>query len=248
MLLIPAIDLKDGQCVRLKQGDLDRATIFSDNPGQMAGHWKSQGARRLHVVELNGAVAGRVKNESAIKSIIKAAGNEMPVQIGGGIRDLDTIERMLDDGASFVVIGTAAVKNPGLLQDACVAFPGHIIVSIDAKDGKVATDGWSKLSGHEVIDLAMKFEDYGVDSILYTDIGRDGMLTGVNAEATLKLAQSVSVPVIASGGIANMSDIDTLCALEDDGVTAAILGRSLYEGHIDFKKAQDRADELSAKT
>ncbi len=248
MLLIPAIDLKDGQCVRLKQGDLDRATIFSDNPGQMAGHWKSQGARRLHVVDLNGAVAGRVKNESAIKSIIKAAGNEMPVQIGGGIRDLDTIERMLDDGASFVVIGTAAVKNPGLLQDACVAFPGHIIVSIDAKDGKVATDGWSKLSGHEVIDLAMKFEDYGVDSILYTDIGRDGMLTGVNAEATLKLAQSVSVPVIASGGIANMSDIDTLCALEDDGVTAAILGRSLYEGHIDFKKAQDRADELSAKT
>ena len=248
MLLIPAIDLKDGQCVRLKQGDLDRATIFSDNPGQMAGHWKSHGARRLHVVDLNGAVAGRVKNESAIKSIIKAAGNEMPVQIGGGIRDLDTIERMLDDGASFVVIGTAAVKNPGLLQDACVAFPGHIIVSIDAKDGKVATDGWSKLSGHEVIDLAMKFEDYGVDSILYTDIGRDGMLTGVNAEATLKLAQSVSVPVIASGGIANMSDIDTLCALEDDGVTAAILGRSLYEGHIDFKKAQDRADELSAKT
>ena len=248
MLLIPAIDLKDGQCVRLKQGDLDRATIFSDNPGQMAGHWKSQGARRLHVVDLNGAVAGRVKNEAAIKSIIKAAGNEMTVQIGGGIRDLDTIERMLDDGASFVVIGTAAVKNPGLLQDACVAFPGHIIVSIDAKDGKVATDGWSKLSGHEVIDLAMKFEDYGVDSILYTDIGRDGMLTGVNAEATLKLAQSVSVPVIASGGIANMSDIDTLCALEDDGVTAAILGRSLYEGHIDFKKAQDRADELSAKT
>jgi phosphoribosylformimino-5-aminoimidazole carboxamide ribotide isomerase len=248
MLLIPAIDLKDGQCVRLKQGDLDRATIFSDNPGQMAGHWKAQGARRLHVVDLNGAVAGRVKNESAIKSIIKAAGTEMPVQIGGGIRDLDTIERMLDDGASFVVIGTAAVKNPGLLQDACVAFPGHIIVSIDAKDGKVATDGWSKLSGHEVIDLAMKFEDYGVDSILYTDIGRDGMLTGVNAEATLKLAQSVSVPVIASGGIANMNDIDTLCTLEQDGVTAAILGRSLYEGHIDFKKAQERADKLSAKT
>ncbi len=248
MLLIPAIDLKDGQCVRLKQGDLDRATIFSDNPGQMAGHWKAQGARRLHVVDLNGAVAGRVKNESAIKSIIKAAGTEMPVQIGGGIRDLDTIERMLDDGASFVVIGTAAVKNPGLLQDACVAFPGHIIVSIDAKDGKVATDGWSKLSGHEVIDLAMKFEDYGVDSILYTDIGRDGMLTGVNAEATLKLAQSVSVPVIASGGIATMNDIDTLCTLEQDGVTAAILGRSLYEGHIDFKKAQERADTLSAKT
>ena len=248
MLLIPAIDLKDGQCVRLKQGDLKDATVFSDKPGEMAAHWKAQGARRLHVVDLNGAVAGRVKNESAIKAIIKSAGDEMPVQIGGGIRDLDTIERMLDDGASFVVIGTAAVKNPGLLQDACVAFPGHIIVSIDAKDGKVATDGWSKLSGHEVIDLAMKFEDYGVESILYTDIGRDGMLTGVNLEATLKLAQSVSVPVIASGGIASMKDIDALCKIEDEGVTAAILGRSLYEGHIEFKKAQKRADERAAKS
>jgi phosphoribosylformimino-5-aminoimidazole carboxamide ribotide isomerase len=248
MLLIPAIDLKDGQCVRLKQGDLKDATVFSDKPGEMAAHWKTLGARRLHVVDLNGAVAGRVKNESAIKAIIKSAGNEMPVQIGGGIRDLDTIERMLDDGASFVVIGTAAVKNPGLLQDACVAFPGHIIVSIDAKDGKVATDGWSKLSGHEVIDLAMKFEDYGVESILYTDIGRDGMLTGVNLEATLKLAQSVSVPIIASGGIASMKDIDALCKIEDEGVTAAILGRSLYEGHIEFKKAQKRADELASKS
>jgi phosphoribosylformimino-5-aminoimidazole carboxamide ribotide isomerase len=247
MLLIPAIDLKDGQCVRLKQGDLKDATVFSDKPGEMAAHWKRLGARRLHVVDLNGAIAGRVKNESAIKSIIKTAGDDMPVQIGGGIRDLDTIERMLDDGASYVVIGTAAVKNPGLLQDACVAFPGHIIVSIDAKDGKVATDGWSKLSGHEVIDLAKKFEDYGVESILYTDIGRDGMLTGVNLEATLKLAQSISIPVIASGGIASMKDIDALCAVEAEGVTAAILGRSLYEGHIDFKKAQKRADELAEK-
>jgi phosphoribosylformimino-5-aminoimidazole carboxamide ribotide isomerase len=245
MLLIPAIDLKDGQCVRLKQGDLADATIFSDHPGEMAKRWRSLGARRLHVVDLNGAIAGRPKNESAIKAIIKAAGDEMPVQIGGGIRDLDTIERFLDDGASFIVIGTAAVKNPGLLQDACVAFPGHIIVSIDAKDGKVATDGWSKLSGHEVIDLAKKFEDYGVESILYTDIGRDGMLTGVNLEATVKLAQSVAIPVIASGGIASMKDIEDLCAVASEGVEAAILGRSLYEGHIDFEKAQKRADELS---
>ena len=245
MLLIPAIDLKDGQCVRLKQGDLRDATIFSDKPAEMAAHWKSQGARRLHVVDLNGAVAGRPKNEAAIKAIIKAAGGEMPVQIGGGIRDLDTIERFLDDGASYVVIGTAAVKNPGLLQDACVAFPGQIVVSIDAKDGKVATDGWSKLSGHEVIDLAQKFEDYGVEAILYTDIGRDGMLTGVNLEATVKLAQSVSVPVIASGGIASIKDIEALCAVEQEGITAAILGRSLYEGHIDFQKAQKRADSLS---
>ena len=247
MLLIPAIDLKDGQCVRLKQGDLKDATIFSDNPADMARQWREQGARRLHVVDLNGAVAGRPKNESAIRAIMKAAGDLMPVQIGGGIRDLDTIERFLDDGASYVVIGTAAVKNPGLLQDACVAFPGHIIVSIDAKDGKVATDGWSKLSGHEVIDLAKKFEDYGVESILYTDIGRDGMLTGVNIEATVALAQAVSVPVIASGGIASMKDIDALCKVEPEGVTAAVLGRSLYEGHIDFQKAQKRADELAKK-
>ncbi|MEN9771452.1 MAG: hypothetical protein RJA58_95 [Pseudomonadota bacterium] len=247
MLLIPAIDLKDGQCVRLKQGDMKDATIFSDNPADMARQWREQGARRLHVVDLNGAVAGRPKNESAIRAIMKAAGELMPVQIGGGIRDLDTIERFLDDGASYVVIGTAAVKNPGLLQDACVAFPGHIIVSIDAKDGKVATDGWSKLSGHEVIDLAKKFEDYGVESILYTDIGRDGMLTGVNIEATVALAQAVSVPVIASGGIASMKDIDALCKVEPEGVTAAVLGRSLYEGHIDFQKAQKRADELAKK-
>jgi phosphoribosylformimino-5-aminoimidazole carboxamide ribotide isomerase len=247
MLLIPAIDLKDGQCVRLRQGDLKDATVFSDNPSEMATQWRKQGARRLHIVDLNGAVAGKVKNESAIKAIIRAAGEEMPVQIGGGIRDLDTIERMLDDGASYVVIGTAAVKNPGLLQDACVAFPGHIIVSIDAKDGKVATDGWSKLSGHEVIDLAKKFQDYGVESILYTDIGRDGMLSGVNVEATLKLAQSVSIPVLASGGIASMKDIDDLCGIESEGVMGAILGRSLYEGHIDFQKAQKHADELAAK-
>ncbi len=247
MLLIPAIDLKDGQCVRLKQGDLKDATIFSDNPADMARQWRDQGARRLHVVDLNGAVAGRPKNESAIRASMKAAGDLMPVQIGGGIRDLDTIERFLDDGASYVVIGTAAVKNPGLLQDACVAFPGHIIVSIDAKDGKVATDGWSKLSGHEVIDLAKKFEDYGVESILYTDIGRDGMLTGVNIEATVALAQAVSVPIIASGGIASMKDIDALCKVEPEGVTAAVLGRSLYEGHIDFQKAQKRADDLAKK-
>jgi phosphoribosylformimino-5-aminoimidazole carboxamide ribotide isomerase len=196
--LIPAIDLKDGQCVRLRQGDLTDATVFSDDPAEMARQWITQGARRIHVVDLNGAVAGRPKNEPALRDIILAAG-DIPVQVGGGIRDLETIERMLDDGVSYAVIGTAAVKNPGLLKDACAAFMGHIIVSIDAKDGRVATDGWSKLSGHEVIDLARKFEDDGVEAILYTDIGRDGMLTGVNLEATVKLAQSVKIPVIASG-------------------------------------------------
>jgi phosphoribosylformimino-5-aminoimidazole carboxamide ribotide isomerase len=243
--LIPAIDLKDGQCVRLRQGDLTDATIFSDDPGEMARQWITQGARRIHVVDLNGAVAGRPKNEPALRDIIRAAG-DIPVQVGGGIRDLETIERMLDDGVSYAVIGTAAVKNPGLLKDACAAFMGHIIVSIDAKDGRVATDGWSKLSGHEVIDLARKFEDDGVEAILYTDIGRDGMLTGVNLEATVKLAQSVKIPVIASGGIAGLADIEALCAVEAEGVMGAILGRALYEGRLDFAQAQALADKFQA--
>ena len=173
-------------------------------------------------------------------------GNAVPVQVGGGIRDLDTIERLLDDGASFVVIGTAAVKNPGLLKDACAAFPGQVIVSIDAKDGKVATDGWSKLSGHEVIDLARKFEDDGVDAVLYTDIGRDGMLSGVNVEATLRLAQAVAMPVIASGGIAGLQDIRALAPLVSEGIMGAILGRALYEGQLDLAQAQALVDELSA--
>ena len=162
MLLIPAIDLKDGQCVRLKQGDMDQATVFSQDPAAMARHWVNQGARRLHLVDLNGAFAGKPKNEAAIKSILKEVGAEIPVQLGGGIRDLDTIERYLDGGLSYIIIGTAAVKNPGFLHDACSAFPGQIIVGLDAKDGKVATDGWSKLTGHEVLDLAQKFQDYGV--------------------------------------------------------------------------------------
>ena len=208
----------------------------------MAAHWKSQGAKRLHVVDLNGAVAGRPKNESAVRAIIRAAGDDLPVQIGGGIRDLETIETYLDDGASFVVIGTAAVKNPGLLKDACAAFPDQIIVSIDAKDGKVATDGWSKLSGHEVIDLAKKFEDDGVSAILYTDIGRDGMMSGVNVEATVRLAQAVSIPILASGGVASIKDIRDLMAVEAEGVAGAILGRALYEGQLDLAQAQALID------
>lgn len=242
LLLIPAIDLKDGQCVRLQQGDMQKATVFSDRPADMAAHWKSQGAKRLHVVDLNGAVAGRPKNESAVRAIIRAAGDDLPVQIGGGIRDLETIETYLDDGASFVVIGTAAVKNPGLLKDACAAFPDQIIVSIDAKDGKVATDGWSKLSGHEVIDLAKKFEDDGVSAILYTDIGRDGMMSGVNVEATVRLAQAVSIPILASGGVASIKDIRDLMAVEAEGVAGAILGRALYEGQLDLAQAQALID------
>ncbi len=245
MLLIPAIDLKDGTCVRLRQGDMDDATVFSEDPAAMASKWVEQGARRLHLVDLNGAFAGKPENEAAIKAILDAVGDDIPVQLGGGIRDLDTIERYLDAGLSYVIIGTAAVKNPGFLQDACGAFAGHIIVGLDAKDGKVATDGWSKLTGHEVIDLAKKFEDYGIEAIIYTDIGRDGMLTGINIEATVRLAQHVRIPVIASGGIAGIQDIEALCAVEEEGVEGAILGRAIYEGTLNFQAAQARADELA---
>jgi phosphoribosylformimino-5-aminoimidazole carboxamide ribotide isomerase len=247
MLLIPAIDLKDGHCVRLKQGAMDDATVFSEDPAAMARHWIEQGARRLHLVDLNGAFAGKPKNEPAIKEILKEVGDEIPVQLGGGIRDLDTIERCLDDGISYVIIGTAAVKNPGFLHDACTAFAGHIIVGLDAKDGKVAVDGWSKMTGHDVIDLAKKFEDYGVEAVVYTDIGRDGMMSGVNVDATVKLAQSLRIPVIASGGIASIKDIKALCEVESEGVMAAITGRAIYEGKLDFQKAQVEADKLPGK-
>jgi phosphoribosylformimino-5-aminoimidazole carboxamide ribotide isomerase len=245
MLLIPAIDLKDGKCVRLKQGDMNDSTTFGEDPAAMARRWLDAGARRLHLVDLNGAFAGKPVNEAAIKAILKEVGEEIPVQLGGGIRDLDTIERYLDGGLSYVIIGTAAVKNPGFLRDACTAFGGHIIVGLDAKDGKVATDGWSKLSGHEVVDLAKKFEDYGVEGVIYTDIGRDGMLSGVNIEATVKLAQALTVPVIASGGLSNIQNIEELCAVESEGVEGVICGRAIYTGDLDFAAAQKRADELN---
>jgi phosphoribosylformimino-5-aminoimidazole carboxamide ribotide isomerase len=244
MQLIPAIDLKDGHCVRLKQGDMLQSTVFSEDPAAMAQSWFDKGARRLHLVDLNGAFAGKPQNFAAIKSILKAVGQDIPVQLGGGIRDLDTIERYIDAGLQYVIIGTAAIKNPGFLQDACTAFPGHIIVGLDAKDGKVATDGWSKLTKHDVIDIAKKFEGYGVESIIYTDIGRDGMLSGVNIEATVKLAQALTIPVIASGGLSNMADIEKLCAVEGDGIQGVICGRAIYSGDLDFAAAQIRADEL----
>ena len=245
MLLIPAIDLKDGHCVRLKQGDMDQSTTFGEDPAAMARKWVDAGARRLHLVDLNGAFAGQPKNKGAIQAILKEVGADIPVQLGGGIRDLDTIEKYLDAGMRYVIIGTAAVKNPGFLKDACSAFGGHIIVGLDAKDGKVATDGWSKLTGHEVVDLAKKFEDWGVESIIYTDIGRDGMLSGINVEATVRLAQAVTIPVIASGGLGSMADIDALCAVESEGVQGVICGRAIYSGDLDFEAAQARADELS---
>ena len=202
MLLIPAIDLKDGHCVRLKQGDMDQSTTFGEDPGVMARQWVTKGARRLHLVDLNGAFAGQPKNEAAIRKILKEVGSEVDVQLGGGIRDLDTIERYLDAG-------------------------------------------WSKLTRHDVIDLGKKFEDYGVESIIYTDIGRDGMLTGINVEATVKLAQALSIPVIASGGLSNMADIEALCEVEDEGIEGVICGRAIYSGDLDFEKAQERADELN---
>ena len=245
MLLIPAIDLKDGHCVRLKQGEMEDATVFSEDPAAMARHWIDQGARRLHLVDLNGAFAGKPKNQGAIRAIVDEVGDDIPVQLGGGIRDLDTIEAYLDNGISYVIIGTAAVKNPGLLQDACTAFPGHVIVGLDAKEGKVATDGWSKMTGHDVVDLGKKFEDYGVEAIIYTDIGRDGMLSGVNIEATVRLAQALRIPVIASGGIASIADIEALCEVEEEGVIGAITGRAIYEGTLDFAAAQARADVLN---
>ncbi|WP_334154348.1 1-(5-phosphoribosyl)-5-[(5-phosphoribosylamino)methylideneamino]imidazole-4-carboxamide isomerase [Tepidimonas sp.] len=246
MLLIPAIDLKDGQCVRLKQGDMDQSTVFSDDPAAMARHWVEQGARRLHLVDLNGAFAGKPRNEAAIRSILREVGHEVDVQLGGGIRDLDTIERYLDAGLRYVIIGTAAVKNPGFLQDACTAFGGHIIVGLDAKDGKVATDGWSKLTGHEVVDLARKFEDYGVESVIYTDIGRDGMLTGINIEATVRLAQALSIPVIASGGLSNLDDVRRLCEVESEGVEGVICGRAIYSGDLDYAAAVRLVDGVGA--
>ena len=245
MLIIPAIDLKDGHCVRLKQGLMEDATVFSEDPAAMARHWVDKGAQRLHLVDLNGAFAGKPINEGAIQAIVKEVGGDIPIQLGGGIRDLETIERYLDDGISYIIIGTAAVKNPGFLHEACDAFPGHIIVGLDAKDGKVAVDGWSKLTGHDVADLARKYEDYGVEAIVYTDIGRDGMLTGVNIEATVALAQNLRIPVIASGGITNLEDVKRLCAVEGEGIIGAITGRAIYEGTLDFAAAQTLADELN---
>jgi len=245
MLIIPALDIKDGHCVRLKQGRMTDVTVFSEDPVGMAKHWQSEGARRLHLIDLNGAAAGKPKNEAVIRSIVQAIGDSVPVQLGGGIRDLDTIEHYLDLGVSYIIIGTAAVKNPGFLQDAATAFSGHIIVALDAKDGKVAVEGWSKMTGHDVVDLAKKFQDYGVEAIIYTDIGRDGMLSGVNVDATLKLARELRVPVIASGGLTSLEDITALCKLESEGITGVVTGRAIYQGTLDFKKAQAEADKLA---
>ena len=246
LLIIPAIDIKDGKCVRLRQGKMDQVTVFNDRPLDAARRWVEAGARRLHLVDLNGARDGKPVNEAAVREIVEAY-PKIPVQIGGGIRDEETIQRYLDIGVRYVILGTKAVNAPHFVPDVCAEFPGHIIVGLDAKDGKVAIDGWSKLSGHDVIDLAKKFQDEGVEAIIYTDIGRDGMLTGVNVDATTRLADSISIPVIASGGITNLGDIEQLCAVTDHGIVGAITGRAIYEGTLDFAAAQKLADKLGKK-
>jgi phosphoribosylformimino-5-aminoimidazole carboxamide ribotide isomerase len=246
LLLIPAIDLKDGKCVRLRQGKMektDEITVFSDDPVATAKRWVDAGARRLHVVDLNGARSGEPVNADAVAAIIEAF-PDLPVQVGGGIRDEDTIQTYIDMGVRYVILGTKAVNAPHFVSDVCAEFPGHIIVGLDAKDGKVAIDGWSKLSGHDVIDLAKKFQDDGVEAIIYTDIGRDGMMNGVNVEATVNLANAITIPVIASGGVTNLDDIKRLCSVTDSGISGAITGRAIYEGTLDFAQAQKLADEL----
>jgi len=237
MLLIPAIDLKDGKCVRLRQGRMDDSTIFSDDPVAMAGRWVEAGARRLHLVDLNGAFAGQPVNAQVIRRIAQAF-PELPIQVGGGIRDEQAVDAYLDAGVQFVIIGTKAVQEPHFINNLCLEYPGHIIVGLDAKDGRVAVNGWSKLSKHDVIDLAQVFERYGVEAIVYTDISRDGMMQGVNVEATLRLAQAISIPVIASGGVSTLDDLRALCAVEKEGIMGAIIGRALYDGAIDLAEAQ----------
>ena len=241
MLLIPAIDLKDGKCVRLRQGRMEDSTVFSDDPVAMAERWVQAGARRLHVVDLNGAFAGQPVNAQVIRRIAQTF-PDLPIQVGGGIRDEQAIDAYLDAGVQFVIIGTKAVQEPHFINDLCLEYPGHIIVGLDAKDGRVAVNGWSKLSKHNVIDLAQVFERYGVQAIVYTDISRDGMMQGVNVDATVRLAQAIGIPVIASGGVSTLDDVRALCAVEQEGIMGAIIGRALYEGGIDLAAAQQLAD------
>lgn len=245
MLLIPAIDLKDGRCVRLRQGRMEDETVFSDDPVAMAARWVEAGARRLHLVDLNGAFAGEPVNGGAIRAIAEAY-PDLPIQVGGGIRDESTIAAYLEAGVRFCIIGTQAVKEPDFVARACRAFPGHVIVGLDAKDGQVAISGWATLTEHRVEDLARRFEHDGVAAIVYTDIGRDGMMTGPNLEATRALAEAVSTPIIASGGITDLDDVRALCSLGGSGVTAAITGRAIYEGTLDFAQGQRLADALAA--
>ena len=236
MQIIPAIDIKGGRCVRLRQGRMDDETVFSDDPVSMARRWIEQGATRIHIVDLDGARTGQPTIIDTVKQIT-GLHPDVPLQVGGGIRSEDTVQAYLDAGVQYTVIGTRAVREPHFIQELCLEFPGHIIVGLDAKDGNVATDGWSKLSHHNAIDLAQHFVQDGVDSIIFTDISRDGMMQGLNVEATAELARSLPVSVIASGGVTTLDDLRALCAVEDDGISGVIIGRALYEGRIDLAEA-----------
>ncbi len=247
MILIPAIDIKDGKCVRLRQGRMDEATVFEDDPRDAARRWVDAGARRLHLVDLDGAVEGAPRNADVIRALV-ADFPDIDVQVGGGIRDDDTIEGYLATGVRYVILGTRAVTTPGFVADACVEFPGHIMVGLDARDGRVAVDGWSKLTRIRVDDLAKRIEDCGVEAIIHTDIGRDGMLEGANVEATERLARDLNVPVFASGGIRDLDDIRALCEVADAGVAGAVIGRALYEGTLDFAAATALARELGGES
>lgn len=243
MLLIPAIDLKEGKCVRLRQGRMEDDTVFSEDPVAVAGRWVAVGAKRIHLVDLDGAFAGKPKNAEVIHAIVQAYPH-VPVQIGGGIRDEDTIQGYLDAGVEYVIIGTKAVKEPNFVKNMAMEYPRHIIVGLDARDGKVAIDGWSKLSKHDVIDMARHFEADGVEAIIYTDISRDGMMQGVNVEATARLARAITIPVIASGGITTIEDIRALGAVADEGIMGAITGRAIYEGTLDFAEGAMLAESF----
>ena len=243
MLLIPAIDIKNGKCVRLRQGRMDDETIYSDDPLSVAERWITAGAKRLHIVDLDGAVSGKPGNADIIHSIAESH-PDITLQVGGGIRNEDTIQTYLDAGVNYVIIGTRAVTTPHFVSDVCLEFPGHIIVGLDAKNGKLATEGWSKLSHHDATDMAKRFEDDGVNSIIFTDIGRDGMMNNINIEATVELCQGITIPVIASGGLTNIDDVKALCEVAEEGIEGAIAGKAIYEGTLDYAEAQKLANEL----
>ena len=242
MQLIPAIDLKDGQCVRLRQGRMDDSTVFSKDPVAMADQWVAAGAKRLHLVDLDGAIAGFPVNADIIGRIAEKHPT-IEIQIGGGIRNVDVIQTYLDVGVDFVIVGTQAVRAPDFVDNACLEFPGHVIVGLDARDGRVATHGWEQVSDIAATEMAQRFEDAGVEAIVFTDIGRDGMMSGFNAQATADLARAINIPVIASGGVSSMADVERLCEIAEAGVTGAIVGRALYEGSIKLADAQALADQ-----
>ncbi|MEX0606663.1 MAG: 1-(5-phosphoribosyl)-5-[(5-phosphoribosylamino)methylideneamino]imidazole-4-carboxamide isomerase [Halofilum sp. (in: g-proteobacteria)] len=245
MLMIPAIDLKEGRCVRLRQGRMDDDTVFSDDPVAMAQRWQAAGARRLHLVDLDGAFAGEPRHAETIAAIARAC-PELPLEVGGGIRELETIDTYVAAGVTWAIIGTQAVRDPEFVSRACERHPGRIIVGLDARDGKVAIEGWAEASTHDAVDFACGFADAGVDGIIYTDIGRDGMLEGVNVEATVRIARAANVPVIASGGMTSLEDVRALASAGESGIAGAIIGRALYEGSIDLTEAQRLADDLAA--